>query len=122
AKAEIARQVEELDRDLKQQMLRLGATGRLVMTGVVEVKPLDDDGPLEAAKPIRPDGKVGVDPKNLEERHDAQVRRILATDGPVPLIVLGASHDLSESVRKLGKGEVEYVMVTTKKVKELAGR
>src|SRR5262249_51420401 len=58
------------------------------------------------------------DAKSLEERHDAMVRRILAAEGPCLLIVLGASHDLSDSVRKLGKGEVEYVRMTTKTVKE----
>lgn len=38
------------------------------------------------------------------------------------MVVLGASHDLTESVKKLGGGNTEYVVVTTKKVREMTGR
>jgi hypothetical protein len=76
---------------------------------------LDDEEALNAAKPIRPE------PAKLHARHEAQVRAALAS-GPVTVIVLGASHDLSAAVAKLGGGTAEYIAVTTKAVERFAGR
>jgi hypothetical protein len=49
------------------------------------------------------------------------VRAALAS-GPVAVIVLGASHDLSAAVTKLGGGTTEYIQVTTSAVERFAGR
>jgi hypothetical protein len=38
------------------------------------------------------------------------------------VIVLGASHDLSAAVAKLGSGTTDYIAVTTKAVERFAGR
>jgi hypothetical protein len=38
------------------------------------------------------------------------------------VIVLGASHDLSAAVAKLGSGSTEYITVTTKAVERFAGK
>jgi hypothetical protein len=46
-------------------------------------------------------------------REDAQVKAALAS-GPVSVIVLGGGHDLSDSVRRVGGGTVEYLRVTTR--------
>jgi hypothetical protein len=67
------------------------------------------------ALPIRPD------PAKLDARREAQVRAALAS-GPVAVIVLGASHDLSAAVAKLGGGMTEYIAVTTNAVERFAGR
>jgi hypothetical protein len=42
-----------------------------------------------------------------------------ATREPVALIILGAAHDLSGSVRR-GGGTCEYLRVTTRRVREFA--
>jgi hypothetical protein len=89
------------------------------MRGRLEALPLDDHGIIEAARPIRPDGTVKVDAAALQARHDGQVKRALLA-GSVAVLVLGASHDLSASVRRLGAGRAEYIRVTTKRVKEYA--
>jgi hypothetical protein len=73
----------------------------------------------ESARPIRPDGAVGPDPATLEARNDAQVRAALAP-GPVAVIVLGASHDLTGAIEKHG-GTTEYILVTTRAVERIAG-
>jgi hypothetical protein len=44
-------------------------------------------------------------------REDAQVKAVLAK-GNFGLIVLGGSHDLSDSVRQLGQGQCDYIRAT----------
>jgi hypothetical protein len=41
--------------------------------------------------------------------------------GPVAVIVLGGSHDLSAQVRRLGGGRCDYLRVTTACYREAAG-
>jgi Tfp pilus assembly protein PilO len=104
----------------KHRMLEMGAAGRLLISGELEdVLPLEDAVALEKAKPISPSGGVKLDPVKLEARHDAQVKATMK-EGPVAVIVLGGSHDLSASVRRLGGGNCEYLRVTTKRFRELA--
>lgn len=110
--------LKDVNPPLRELTLKYGASGRLAMTGEVEALPLDDDVNLEAAKPVRPDGTVRVDPKRLRVRHDGQVRAALKA-GPVSVLVLGGSHDLSRSVRRIGQGTTEYIRVTTKKCRDL---
>jgi hypothetical protein len=62
-------------------LLPYSVAGRLAMDQAIEVVPLDDEGLLQAAKPIRPDGMVNLDPAKLEARHGGQVRAALAS-GP----------------------------------------
>jgi hypothetical protein len=76
--------------------------------------------PLRPAAPFL-SPSIRPDPAKLEARHEAQVRAALAS-GPVAVIVLGASHDLSAAVAKLGSGSVEHVQVTTSAVERFAGR
>jgi hypothetical protein len=90
------------------------------MRGEVEVLPLDDAALLEGAKPVRPDGAVGLDAARVEARHDGQVKRALAS-GTCSVLVLGGAHDLSASVRRLGGGNAEYIRVTTRRFKQVAG-
>jgi hypothetical protein len=122
---EKAQQIEEklhtmLD-EYKYSLLEIGAAGRLLITRELEsVLPLEDATALQNAMPILPRGNPKPDSKKIEERHDAQVRAALK-DGPVAMIVLGGSHDLSGSVRRLGGGQCEYLRITTKKYQELAG-
>lgn len=40
---------------------------------------------------------------------------------PFALIVLGGSHDLSGSVRRVGCGRCEYIQLTTRRFKEFEG-
>ena len=40
--------------------------------------------------------------------------------GGFGLIVLGSSHDLSDSVRRLGQGRCEYIRVTIRRFKEFS--
>jgi len=46
-------------------------------------------------------------------RHDVQVKAVL-DKGAIGLIVLGGSHDLSDSVRRLGAEKCEYLRITTR--------
>jgi hypothetical protein len=41
--------------------------------------------------------------------------------GPCTLVIRGGGHDLTASVRRLGKGNAEYVRVTTVRYREFAG-
>jgi hypothetical protein len=118
--AEVDRQLGEMESDHRRRLLEYGAAGRLAMLGEVEVLPLDDADLLEGAKPARPDGVVHLDPARVKARHDGHVRRAFAS-GPCPVLVLGGSHDLSASVRGLGGGKAEYIRVTTRRFKQVAG-
>src|SRR5262249_45319664 len=72
----------------------------------VEVLPLDETL-LEVANPMTPGGRA-----KAGARHDYQVKAALA-GGPVAFAILGGAHHLSDSVRRLGGGAVEYARVTT---------
>lgn len=102
------------------RLLEMGASGRLLIAGELDnVLPLEDAAALAQAKPITDDGKVQLDPQKVEARHDAQVRAAMR-EGPVAAIILGGSHDLTQSIQRLGKGHTEYLRVTTKRFKEIA--
>jgi hypothetical protein len=113
--AEMSDMIEQHD----LRLLEYGVAGRLLAAKEVEqVFPLDDADLLERAKPITPSG-VKLDRERVAAREDAQVKAVMAKGG-FGLIVLGGSHDLSDSVRRLGQGRCEYIRVTTKRFKEFA--
>ncbi len=101
-----------LDRH-RRELLELGAPGRLAVAGEAEVAALEDAELLDKAKPVMPDGTVRVDAEKVRARHDAIVKAATAS-GPLAVIVLGGSHDLSASVRQLGGARCEYVRVETR--------
>jgi hypothetical protein len=106
----------------EDRMAEFGAAGRLLATGELsEVLPLDDAGLLDDANPVTPDGRVALDKGRLRARQDAQVR-LASKGGGVSLIVLGGSHDLSQSVRRLGHGRCEYVRVTTTRFTQVSAK
>src|SRR5262245_23307119 len=57
---EVDRQIAELLRDHRRDLVPFGVAGRLAVKREVEVLPLDDGELLERAKPVTPDGKVGL--------------------------------------------------------------
>jgi hypothetical protein len=81
------------------------------------VPPLDDAALFEAARPVSPDGTVRNDPAKVRAREDAQVRAALAA-GPCAVIVLVGAHDLSDSVRRLGRGSCQYIRVACRRYVE----
>ena len=106
-------------RDHRRRLLEYGTPGLLAMRGEAEVLPLDEDDTLDRANPLTRGG-VDIDRAKAEARHDSQVRLAVAS-GRCAVLVLGGSHDLSASVKKLGGG-VEYIRVTTRRYREFGGR
>lgn len=101
------------------RLLEYGAAGRLLAAREIEqVLPLDDADRLDMAKPVTPSG-VKIDREKVAAREDAQVKAVMDKGG-IGLIVLGGSHDLSDSVRRLGQGRCEYIRVTTRRFKEFS--
>jgi hypothetical protein len=118
-----AKKIEEGMADLINQhdlrLLEFGAAARLLVAGEIEeILPLDDAEVLDMANPVTPNG-VMADAEKRKAREDAQVKAVLERGG-LALIVLGGSHDLSDSVRRLGQGRCEYMRVTTRRYKEFA--
>jgi hypothetical protein len=106
---------------LRLDVLELGAPARLLIAGdIEEVLPLEDSNLLGQAKPVTPDGKMKYYPEKVQARRDGQVKAALE-NGAFSLIILGGSHDLSDSVRRLGKGTCEYIQVTTHRYQQIAG-
>jgi hypothetical protein len=104
----------------RHDVLRFGAVGRLLVAREVEaVLPLDDAQLLDRAQPVTKGGEVKPDPEQVKARQDAQVKAALES-GPVAVIVLGGSHDLSASVRALGRESCAYLRVTTKRYGDVA--
>jgi hypothetical protein len=96
-----------------ERLLSLGAPGWLMTHAeLAEVRPLDDEGPLAAADPRKADAAT------LKAREDTIVRNALKGGEPIAVIVLGASHDLTASVRAADPS-CGYIRLTTKKVAEL---
>jgi hypothetical protein len=96
---------------LNDQKLRLLVPGELE-----DLLPLDDAAAPVAAKPSGPGGRPTFDAAKEDARHDAVVKNTAGE--PVALIILGAAHELSGSVRRAGG--CEYVRVTTRRVREFA--
>jgi hypothetical protein len=69
-----------------------------------------------AAAPV---GWFRLDPAKLSARHDAQVKAALKGNA-FALVILGAAHDLSESIPR-HVGSCEYLRVTTERYREFAG-
>jgi hypothetical protein len=118
--AAIEKEITDLIWEHRKRLLDLGAAGRLLIAGnIEEVLPLEDAELLDQAKPITPDGRVMFDADKLAARRDGIVKAATAR-GPFALIVLGGSHDLSDSVRRLGGGTCEYLRLTTSRVRQFA--
>jgi hypothetical protein len=98
----IDRKIAELVGGHRQQLLPFGVAGVLAVEQLADVLHLDDKQKPEATKPLRPDGSVRLDPENHEARHDGQVQEMRKSTDPVALIMLGASHDLSEAIARHG--------------------
>jgi hypothetical protein len=108
--------INEMVREHRKRLLEYGTAVQLEIAHQVEVLPLDDRDLLEWAKPVERNVKMEPDPSRLKARHDGQVRAALQ-GGAVSFIILSGDHDLSESVRRLGGGTVEYIRVTTMRYK-----
>jgi hypothetical protein len=108
--------------DYRLDVLRFGATGqRSAASSSPAVLPLDDAELLDASRPISGKGEVKADAEKIRAREDAQVRAALK-GGPVAVIVLGGAHNLTESVRRVGGGAVEYLRVTTRGYRQVEGK
>jgi hypothetical protein len=122
SRATMRKAVPNIDREIatmtaqhQRHLVELGAAGRLAVERLADVLPLEDDQVFEAGWLTSPNGTVKVDEAKMERRHEAQVKTAMAS-GPVAVFVLGASHDLTQAVERLGGGTTEYVRVTTKAV------
>ena len=107
----IESQLQKMLSEHRVRMLEMGAAGRLLISGELgDVLPLEDGDTFDAANPVSQNG-LKFDPEKIKARHDAQVKAA-SNEGPVGFVILGGSHDLSESVRRMGG--CEYLRVTTK--------
>jgi hypothetical protein len=95
--------VQKIVAEHRMRLLRLGAAGRLMLEGRIKVLPAEGDE-YEAANPVK-DGKVVLDRKQIEDREDALVRRLLKPGTHV--LILGGAHDLSDNIKRLS-GRCEY--------------
>ena len=100
------------EHEVSDSLLQLGAAVRVPG---LDLLPLDGARLHAEAKPVR-GGKVQPDAEKVGRRRDAMVRAVLAA-GNFGLIVLGASHDLSDTVRRQAPG-CEYVRVWVKHLPE----
>lgn len=97
-----------------EAMLRHGAVGRLYRWGMLkDVLPLEDESAYAAANPVGENGTVEFDAERNEKWEDAQAKNLLAKQGVV-VVILGGAHDLTDNLRRLGDGDVQYVQVETK--------
>ena len=80
----------------------------------------DDAILLDAAAPVLANGKVTFDAAKVAARRDAMVQRALAKDHAA-VIVLGASHVLTDNVRGIVGQGCEYIRVTGHAVREYSG-
>jgi len=103
-----------------RHLLEVGSAGRLLVTGELKaVLPIEERVPFEEAKPLQADGLIRKDATKLAARNDAQIRTILKQDR-FAVVMLDGSHDLSESIKRVAKGKIEYLRVTTNRYQELA--
>lgn len=103
----------------RRDLLRVGAAGRLLLSGELKaILPAEDAKCLEAANPVGSEGKVRLNAEADERREDAIVRSIL--DGErVAVIVLGGDHDLADNLQRLSDGSCQYVRIEAKRYREV---
>ena len=119
--AALEKEMSEMLEKHRLQMLDIGAAGQLLVSKeLVEVLPLDDATLLDAAEPVVADGKVSIDPAKDAKRREAMVKLALANDS-VAVIVLGGSHDLSDTLRAVIGECCEYIRVTVPAYLEFSG-
>ena len=107
----------ERDQLIEHQKI-IGAAGQLAMLGELNtLLPADDSKALEAATPVRSEGKIIIDKKAIEAREDAIVKNLLKADG-VAVIFLSGDHDLTDNFKRLAKG-VKYKRVAVPKYQEV---
>jgi hypothetical protein len=95
---------------------KLGTGAKLLAMGVVDkVVPAEDLDTLACARKLVA-GEPVVRKKANDAREDAMVRNILSR-GRFGFIILGAAHDLTESIKRLAP-DCEYIRVVAKGVKE----
>ena len=111
--AEFEQALDDWEHARRLDRLRIGAASQLYMDRKLEsVLPADDAEAYAEANPITEDGAVDLDPQRIEAREDAIVRRLVDSEG-CKLLILGGAHDLSDNVARLGKGNVELIVVDT---------
>jgi hypothetical protein len=103
----LQRNIESQLQMQRENLLQIGAVGRLLMAEELsEARPLDDPG------------------TNTSDAREAVDRRIarnaLRGTEPVVVVVLGAEHDLSEAIREHDP-RCGYIRVATSKMAELLG-
>ena len=114
-------QLEAFEQRQRQDLLQLGAAGRLFMAGRIKaIAPLEEVAAYDAADPVTEDGMVTLDQDRIEARQTAQAKRLLA-GGKFSLIVLGGAHDLSDNLDRLSGGQAEYIRVATTQWREFGG-
>jgi hypothetical protein len=114
-----ARAARELQARLdahRESVLRLGAAGRLLMSGA-----LDDVQPLDDARPLTAERADPRDAKARKARQDAMTQNALRGGEPVVVVVLDGRFDLSESVREQHPN-CGYIRVTTRAVARHLGQ
>lgn len=108
---ELKQTVDSLLRDYRLDRLRLGVVGHLFLDGKISLVAVEDDEAYGKASPVKA-GRVKFDEKVNEAREDAIVRNLIKQGG-VWVLILGGGHNLSDNVRRVGKGDCEYIRVTT---------
>ena len=107
--------------EYREDLLAIGAPGRLMMVSDLEILPVEDAELFKRANPLTEDGRIKLDPATVEAREDAIVKNLLH-DGSFAFIVLGGGHDLSDNIERLSGGTCEYLTVETLKYQELSNQ
>ena len=98
---------ELLRQFIREDLLQLGAPGRLLLTGELEaVLPADGAKHLDAADPVKGD-KIEFNPEAVQARERATVELLLKQ--PESVLICGGVHDFGPLLT-----DSEYVRVTTK--------
>jgi hypothetical protein len=98
----------------EESRLALGAAGQLHHAGVLELLPAESEASHALANPIADDGSIDLSKAAGQLRH-ADIAKQLATRKPLAVIILGAWHDLGDTLPPA----TEYLRVRTKRVAEL---
>jgi hypothetical protein len=92
----------------QEELLRLGAAGRLALDGQLCIMPAEDAVAYRAANPLK-SGSVEIDPAANEQRESAFCKTVLARD-KVAVLILGGAHELIDNVpRDCGYIRVEQL-------------
>ena len=99
----------------RPNVLSLGVPGRLIATGHHrKVMAADTDSTLSLTSPIGQNNRLKQIPDAAIEKREDHMVKLMQQASESCIIILGGAHNLADNVRRLSRGQLGLIVVTSK--------